>query len=92
MDKQLLAISLARYGVFDGYTHNLYLKKLVKKWDDPNDIASRCANLQINVNNHFMIFLLDITRILTVNCKHPKKYRDKTKDNVWYCMNCNSDL
>ena len=24
-------------------------------------------------------------------CKHPKKFHDKC-DDVWYCMNCNSDL
>lgn len=75
-----------------GYQHNLHLKKLIKKWDDDADLMSRCAVLQIEVNHGYMKALRLIINMLTVNCKHPKKYRDKTGDGIWYCMNCNADL
>lgn len=91
MDKQLQALSLVKYVIVYGYTHNLFLKKLIKEWDDDADLMSRCAKLQINVNDTYMKTLYMIIKLLTVNCKHPKKFRDKTSDGVVYCMNCNSD-
>jgi len=74
-----------------GYTHNLFLKKLIKKWDDDADLMSRCAKLQISVNDSYMKALRIIINLLAVNCKHPKKMQD-TCAGVKYCMNCNSEL
>lgn len=92
MQKQLSALNLAKYSILYGYKHNLFLKNLIKEWDDPADLMTRCAKLQVDMNNQYMSVLATILKILTVKCKHPKKYRDKTNDGVWYCMNCNSDL
>lgn len=93
MNKQVQALGLAKYTILYGYKHNLFLKKLIKEWNsDETDLAVRCANLQIGMNNQYMAVLSVILKMLTVKCKHPKKYRDKTSDGVWYCMNCNSDL
>lgn len=91
MDKRLQALNLAKYTIVYGYNHNLFLKKLIKKWDDDADLMSRCAKLQISVNDSYMKALRIIVNLLAANCKHPKKYRDKA-GSVWYCMNCNSDL
>ena len=33
-----------------------------------------------------------IKKELLVNCKHPKKIRDRDPKGNWYCMNCNQDL
>ena len=93
MDKHVHALELARYTVFYGYKHNLFLKKTKKEWgDDPTDFAVRCANMLISMNDQYMVVLSVIVNMLTINCKHPKKYRDKTNGGQWYCMNCNSDL
>ncbi len=92
MDKQLQALSLVKYVIVYGYKHNLFLKKLMKKWDDDGDLMSRCAKLQIDANNTYLKTLYMILKLLTKNCKHPKKYHDRTGDGVWYCMNCNGDL
>lgn len=92
MKKQLSAVNLAKYTILYGYKHNLFLKKLIKEWNDPTDLITRSAVLQVCINDQYMSALSVIINLLTVKCKHPKKYRDKTRDDVWYCMNCNSDL
>ena len=92
MNKHLRAVNIARCGIFYGYSNNIFLKKLIKQWDDDKDIITRCAKMQVTMNNRYMIMLSIIVKMLTENCKHPKKYRDKTSDDMWYCMNCNSDL
>lgn len=93
VDKRILALGLAKYTIVYGYKHNIYLKKLKKEWNnDSTDLAVRCADMQIEINNLYMVVLAKILKSFTVNCKHPKKYRDRTNDGTWYCMNCNSDL
>ncbi len=92
MNKQFNAQSLAKYSIFYGYRHNLFLNELIKKWDDSTDLATRCAQMQVEMNNQYMAVLVIILKMFSVKCKHPKKYHDKTKDGQWYCMNCNSDL
>ena len=91
MDKRIKALNLAKYVIMYGYTHNLHLEKLRKKWNDDTDLMSRCAKLQIEVNNSYMNALRIIVKLLTEKCRHPKKYHDRT-NGIWYCMNCNSDL
>lgn len=92
MDAHLQALSLVKYVITYGYQHNLFLKKLRKDWNDDGDLMSRCAKLQIDANDTYLKTLYMILKLLTVNCKHPKKYRGKTSNGAWYCMNCNSDL
>jgi len=92
VNKQIQVLRLARYFIIYGYKHNLFLKKLIKEWDDPKDIITRCAQMQVNMNNNYMVAITVIVKMLTLHCKHPKKYRDKTSDGISYCMNCNSDL
>jgi len=35
---------------------------------------------------------LGVKEQLVPNCKHPKKMRDRSPDDQWYCMACNLDL
>lgn len=93
MDKHAFALSIIRYTIINEYIHNNHLKELIKGWGgDAADLAVKCANMQIQMNDQSMVVLSKIVEMLIINCKHPKKYRDKTSDGIWYCMNCNSDL
>jgi len=66
--------------------------KIDKEWDDDIDIITRSAKMQVTINNRYTVLLSIIVKALAVNCKHPKKYRDKTSDGILYCMNCNDNL
>jgi len=92
VDKHKQALDLARFTIVNGYTHNNNLKKLIKGWNgDSTDLAVRCGNMQIDINTLYMKVLFLILKLLTTNCKHPKKMQD-TCEGVKYCMNCNMGL
>jgi len=92
VNKCITPLGLAKYAILYGYKHNLFLKELIKEWNDDSDIITRCVKLQLNMNGQFMVVFSMLVNILTNDCKHPKKYRDRTNDGVLYCMSCNADL
>jgi len=91
MDKRLRAFEIAKYTISFANKSNLGIKKLIKEWNDPTSIMTRCAELYIDMNNDYSSIFSRIAELLVIKCKHPKKDHDICKG-VKYCMNCNSDL
>lgn len=69
-----------------------YHQELVKKWNDPKDIAQRAASLIIKIHQYYAKTALTTLRLVENNCNHPKKMRDLCADGTVYCMSCNQDL
>jgi|APSaa5957512535_1039671.scaffolds.fasta_scaffold21451_4 hypothetical protein len=67
------------------------MEKLKIEWDFPND-SHGVGKTLLDVDKTIIFNLETIRKELILNCRHPKKMRDKTPDGQWYCMNCNMDL
>lgn len=65
------------------------LEKPENNWG--NDVASGLVQVQITSLTNEIAWLKILKKGIAPDCKHPKKYQDRTKDQ-WYCMNCNLDL
>lgn len=87
----LKANEISKFMILESYIQIKHLDKLIKKWDDPQDIATRSAVALRKVHRLYAGFILQILNEIKTNCKHPKKMHD-TCDGIIYCMNCNFDL
>jgi hypothetical protein len=63
-----------------------------KSWNSDHDAFHSLVQTWIGFLDDNIKILEAIQKELHVNCKHPKKMRDKTSDGQEYCMNCNNDL
>ncbi len=63
-----------------------------KMWNSDNDAFRSLVQTWAGLLEQNITILKSIQKELHVNCKHPKKMRDKTSDGQEYCMNCNCDL
>jgi len=63
-----------------------------KSWNIGNDSIGKLAKTLSDCHKDNIRVLNIIKKELITNCKHPKKMRDRTSDDQWYCMNCNLDL
>ena len=63
-----------------------------KSWNRNDECTKGLAHEIADLARQDLKVLELIKKELHVNCKHPKKMRDRTKDGQWYCMNCNMDL
>ena len=67
-----------------------YYEELIKEWK-PKSISVQVATMLRDTNQFYLKKISEILENIKVDCKHPKKMRDKCKG-VVYCMDCNSDL
>ncbi len=67
------------------------IKKLEKEKNYTND-NHEIGKILLDIDKTTIANLEKIRKELVPNCKHPKKMRDRTADDQWYCMNCNMDL
>ena len=64
----------------------------LKIWNSDNDSFHSLVQTFVGLLDQNIKIIKAIQKELHVNCKHPKKMRDKLPDGQWYCMNCNNDL
>ena len=71
-----------------------YHEELIQKWNDPQDIAQRCAVLIRDIHQmygRFAFLVYTFHQNTKPKCRHPKKMQDVCAGQR-YCMQCNSDL
>lgn len=88
---QRRAIDLCKLLITDSYKSILYHQKLIDKWDNPDDIATRVAVIIKEIHSLYGKGIFCVLKHLETNCKHPKKMQDIC-DGIVYCMNCNMDI
>lgn len=65
------------------------LEKPENNWGD--GIVAGLIQTELSSLTNEIEWLKILKKEIAPNCKHPKKYLDRIKDQ-WYCMNCNLDL
>ena len=57
-------VDLGKYMLAQGYSSIMYYQGLMDKWDDPKDIASRCASMLRDLNEIYckVLFIWATTR------------------------------
>jgi len=88
---QAKAIDICKLLIADSYKSVLYHQKLVDKWNDSEDFATRAAVIIKEVHSLYGRGIYRVLKQLETNCKHPKRMQDRC-DGIIYCMNCNMDL